>query len=214
MAKKAPARRRRSAADRRARRREWRTRGIILGSFAAIVLITLGSIALVPKAPQLPDIATVAVNPSAVPPLNVAGYDREQLVNAAVIVDVGNQLGLGPRDQAIAVMTAMGESSLRNIDYGDWETSGRTNPDGSPTSSVGLFQQQAWWGTTDERMDPATSARLFYDALVRKVPGRDALAPTVVAHRVQVNDDEGHYAAYWEDAVAVVAALAESSAAR
>ena len=105
VAKKAPARRRRSAADRRARRREWRTRGIILGSFAAIVLITLGSIALVPKAPQLPDIATVAVNPSAVPPLNVAGYDREQLVNAAVIVDVGNQLGLGPRDQAIAVMT-------------------------------------------------------------------------------------------------------------
>lgn len=195
----------------RARRAEWRVRGWILGVMAALVIITGAVIVFAPRPATLPDIASVAVNPSAVPSMSVNGYDGEQIVNAAVIVDVGNQLGLSPRDQAIAVMTAMGESSLRNIDYGDWETTGRTNPDGTRTSSLGLFQQQDWWGSRDERLDPATTAHLFYAAMLRKVPSpeRESLAPTVVAHRVQVNSDEDHYAQYWQDAVAVVAALAE-----
>ncbi|WP_433675524.1 peptidase M23 [Microbacterium gorillae] len=200
---------RRLTKKQRAARREWQVRGVILAAIVGIVGMTGAIIAATPPAPVLPDVASVSVNPSAVPEMTVDGYDHEQLVNAAVIIDVGNQLGLGPRDQAIAVMTAMGESSLRNIDYGDWETSQRTNPDGSPTSSLGLFQQQDWWGTRDERLDPPTSAHLFYAALLRKVPDRDALEPTVVAHLVQVNSDEQHYAKYWESAVAVVAALAQ-----
>ena len=72
----------------------------------------------------------------------------EQLAHACTII--GAPAGIWAstrRDQTIAVMTAMGESSLRNIDYGDWETSGVTNPDGSRTTSIGLFQQQDSWGT-------------------------------------------------------------------
>lgn len=194
----------------RAARREWRVRGVILAVIVGVVGMTVAIIAATPPAPVLPDVASVRVDPSSVPAMTVDGYDHEQLVNAAVIIDVGNQLGLGPRDQAIAVMTAMGESSLRNIDYGDWETARRTNPDGSPTSSLGLFQQQDWWGTRDERLDPPTSARLFYAAMLRKVPDREGLEPTVVAHLVQVNSDEQHYATYWDSAVAVVAALAQT----
>ncbi len=203
-------RKRRLTKKQQAVRREWRLRGVILASIVGVAGITIAVIAAAPPAPVLPDVVSVSVDPSAVPAMTVDGYDQEQLVNAAVIIDVGNQLGLGPRDQAIAVMTAMGESSLRNIDYGDWETSQRTNPDGSPTSSLGLFQQQDWWGSRDERLDPPTSARLFYAAMLRKVPDRDNLEPTIVAHLVQVNSDEEHYAKYWESAVAVVAALAQS----
>ena len=76
-----------------------------------------------------------------------AEYDAEQLCNAATIIDTGSALGLSTRDETIAVMTAMGESALRNIAYGDWETSGVRNPDGSPTTSIGLFQQQDEWGS-------------------------------------------------------------------
>jgi hypothetical protein len=141
-----------------------------------------------------------------------AAYDAEQLCNAATIIDVGSTLGLSARDQTIAVMTAIGESSLRNIAYGDWETSGARNPDGSPTTSVGLFQQQDDWGSREERLNPPTAAALFYRAMTPSVPQpeRDALAPTLVAHRTQVNDDPRHYAVYWPAAVAVVEKLTAS----
>ena len=136
-------------------------------------------------------------------------WDAEQRENAAVIMEAGRALGLPARDQAIAVMTAMGESSLRNLAYGDWETSGVTNPDGSRTTSIGLFQQQDEWGAREERMDPYTAATRFYRAMVTTVPDaeRHTLAPTIVAHRTQINSDPEHYAKYWPAAVDVVEEL-------
>ncbi len=134
-------------------------------------------------------------------------YDDEQLANAASIIAAGHDLGLSVRDQAIGVMTALGESSLRNIDYGDAETSGVTNPDGTPTTSIGLFQQQDGWGTREQRLDPYTSATLFYRAMVERVPDRESLAPTLVAHRTQINRDAEHYARYWPLAVDLVETL-------
>lgn len=141
------------------------------------------------------------------PPPGVAGYGAEQLAHACTILAAGRDLGLDQRDQTIAVMTAMGESSLRNIDYGDWETSGVTNPDGSRTTSIGLFQQQDSWGSREARMDPYTSAGMFYRAMTVRVPDRAAVEPTLVAHRTQVNADPYHYVRYWDRAVRVVAAL-------
>lgn len=144
-----------------------------------------------------------------------AGYDTAQLCNAAVIIDTGSALGLSTRDQTIAVMTAIGESSLRNLPYGDWETSGVRNPDGSPTTSIGLFQQQDEWGSREERLDPPTAATFFYRAMLERVPqpDRNALEPTLVAHRTQVNDDPQHYARFWPDAVEVVQELTMDAAA-
>ncbi|MFG6446062.1 peptidase M23 [Microbacterium sp. P07] len=138
---------------------------------------------------------------------HIAGYGVEQLANACTILIAGRDLGFDGRDQTIAVMTAMGESSLRNIDYGDWESSGVTNPDGSRTTSIGLFQQQNNWGTREERLDPYTAATLFYRAMAARVPDRAALEPTIVAHTTQVNADPSHYARYWDAAVRTVAAV-------
>lgn len=151
--------------------------------------------------------SSVTIDPASVPEAEIAGYRQEQLVNAAYVIQAGKDLGLGARDQTIGVMTAMGESSLRNIDYGDWETGGITNPDGTRTTSIGLFQQQDGWGTREERLDPYVSSTKFYNAMIAKVPDRDSLEPTIVAHRTQVNADPYHYTKYWADAVQIVEGL-------
>ncbi|WP_363326121.1 M23 family metallopeptidase [uncultured Pseudokineococcus sp.] len=129
----------------------------------------------------------------------VAGYSGEQLSNAAAIVNAGAALGLSQRDQTIGVMTAMGESGLRVLDYGDV-----AGPD-----SRGLFQQRdnGAWGSLADRMDPTRSATNFFRVLA-DVEGRDQLAPTRVANRVQRNADPDHYTRWWDPAVEVVAALA------
>lgn len=144
----------------------------------------------------------------------LAAYTDEQIGNARTIVAAGRDAGLPQRDQTIAVMTAIGESSLRNIDYGDWETGGVTNPDGARTTSIGLFQQQDGWGTREQRLDPYTAATLFYRAMVTRVPEpeRSSLAPTTVAHRTQVNADPQHYERFWPAAERLVAELADPRA--
>lgn len=140
---------------------------------------------------------------------SVGAWDGEQLVNAGHVMNTAAAMGLGVQAQRVGVMTAMGESSLRNIGYGDWETDGVTNPDGSRTTSIGLFQQQESWGSTVDRMDPATSARLFFERLIT-VDGWETLPPSRAAHRVQINADPDHYTKWWEDAVEVTDTLART----
>ncbi|WP_298462048.1 M23 family metallopeptidase [uncultured Cellulomonas sp.] len=138
-------------------------------------------------------------------PGRVGTWKGEQVTNAATIVAVGAQRGVPLQGQVIAVMTAMGESSLRNITYGD-DIHGVRNPDGSLTSSLGLFQQQMWWGTREQRLDPAYAAGKFYDGLVA-VPGWASMQPSLAAHAVQRNADPWHYTRWWEPAAQLVAAI-------
>lgn len=141
----------------------------------------------------------ITIDPDSVPDTPIAGYEHEQLVNAAWIMQAANALGLSARDQTIGVMTAMGESSLRVIDYGD-----AVGPD-----SRGLFQQRdnGAWGSYADRMDPFISSTNFFKAMIANVPDRDTLEPTIVAHRVQRNADPYHYTRYWPAAVQVVEGL-------
>ncbi|MGW9114527.1 M23 family metallopeptidase [Microbacterium sp. NPDC055683] len=142
--------------------------------------------------------SSVTIDPETVPDTEISGYGHEQLVNAAYIMQAGKDLGLGVRDQTIGVMTAMGESSLRVIDYGD-----AVGPD-----SRGLFQQRdnGAWGSYEDRMDPYISSTNYFNVLMT-IEDRDNLAPTIVAHRVQRNADPYHYERYWDAAVAVVEGL-------
>lgn len=100
----------------------------------------------------------------------------EQASNAATITAVAVARGLPPRAASIALATAVQESGLRNINYGD--TAG---PD-----SRGLFQQRPsqGWGSQDQVMDPVYAANAFYDALVQ-VEGYQDLPITVAAQTVQ-----------------------------
>lgn len=142
---------------------------------------------------------------SASGPVAEPSLTPEQRANAEAIVAVGRSMGLSLRDQAIGVMTAMGESSLRVLDHGD-----KAGPD-----SRGLFQQRdnGAWGTYADRMDPTRSALSFFRALAR-VDGRDAMTPTLVAHTVQRNADPNHYTRWWDDAVAVVSRITGATSAQ
>ncbi|WP_181156315.1 MULTISPECIES: hypothetical protein [unclassified Microbacterium] len=170
------------------------------------VLVLGGLLALIPLG-LAHDPAPICIDePQTFPEAGIEGWSGEQLENAATIVRTAAGLGFPREGQILGVMTAMGESSLRNIDYGDWETSGFTNPDGSRTTSIGLFQQQDWWGSAEQRMDPATAATLFFDRLGR-LPDWQSMTPSHAIHRVQINMDRDYYSRFQADATAVVDAL-------
>lgn len=183
----------------------------IVSAVLAVVLLIIALLAFFAPASAAACTPTSGgkIDPTKVPQTAISGYGPEQLVNAAYIIKAGQDRGLTPRDQTIGVMTAMGESSLNNIGYGDWETGGVTNPDGTRTTSIGLFQQQDNWGTTEERLDPYISSGKFFDAMVAAVPDpeRQTLAPTLVAHETQDNRDPYHYEQHWETASTIFAAL-------
>lgn len=138
-------------------------------------------------------------------PLRPQGAQRktplsaEQLRNAETIVGVGKGMGMPPRAWVVAIATAMQESTMINLDYGDRD-------------SVGLFQQRPsqGWGTVAQITDPRYSSAKFYEAfgemVVQNDPGWEGRPLTEVAQTVQRSGFPQAYAK-WET-VAVNAVLA------
>ncbi|MFE5207807.1 heavy metal transporter [Streptomyces sp. NPDC056600] len=128
-------------------------------------------------------------------------FTPEQAVNAATITAVGTARELPERAVTIALATALQESALRNIRYGDRD-------------SLGLFQQRPsqGWGRPAEIMDPAYAAGQFYDHLV-KVQDYADLPLTVAAQEVQRSAYPDAYAKHEPDAELLAAALTGRSAA-
>ncbi|MDO5503136.1 MAG: hypothetical protein Q4G67_08195, partial [Actinomycetia bacterium] len=104
---------------------------------------------------------------------STVSFSPEQMDNAATIVGIAMGRGLPARAGTIAIATAIQESKLRNINYGDRD-------------SLGLFQQRPsmGWGTEEEILNPEYSTHTFYDALV-KVPDWENGVVTEVAQEVQ-----------------------------
>lgn len=102
-----------------------------------------------------------------------AGLSEQQRRNARIIAAVGKTMGVPPEGWVVAVATAMQESRLRNLDYGDRD-------------SLGLFQQRPsmGWGTPAQVTDPRYAARQFYERL-RRIDGWQSLQLTLAAQRVQ-----------------------------
>lgn len=146
--------------------------------------------------------------------LQIPGWgvlDADQSTNASLIVAAVK--AYFPNDPAamrqagiISLGTAMRESTLRNLGYGDWETSGVTNPDGSRTTSIGLFQQQDSWGTREQRLDPVWATAKFLSVLVthhdwqQMAPGHASLAVQVfdASHVGQQAEFEQLAAPLWD----------------
>ncbi|MGW7100383.1 NlpC/P60 family protein [Streptomyces sp. NPDC054838] len=116
----------------------------------------------------------------------------EQKRNAATIFSVGKQMGASTRDCIIALMTAMQESTLVNLDHGDRD-------------SLGLFQQRpsAGWGTREQIMNPEYASRKFYEELF-KLNGRDRMELWQAAQNVQRSAFPRAYAAHEGPATAMV----------
>ncbi len=125
-----------------------------------------------------------------------------QAGNAALISGVAVSRGLPARAASIAVATAIQESRLENIDYGD---------DAGPDSR-GLFQQRPsqGWGTEEQVMTPLYATGAFYDALVQ-VPGYETLPITEAAQTVQRSAYPEAYADHEPEGRAFASALTGNS---
>ncbi len=119
----------------------------------------------------------------------------DQTAYAALVVGVANQRGLPARAATIGIATAIQESGLRNIDYGDRD-------------SLGLFQQRPsqGWGSEGEVQDPLYATGAFYDALVQ-VDGYTDLDVTVAAQEVQRSGFPEAYADHEGEGRALASAL-------
>ncbi|WP_035775329.1 hypothetical protein [Arthrobacter sp. H5] len=126
----------------------------------------------------------------------------EQASNASLISGIAVMRGLPARAASIALATALQESGLRNLDYGD-----QAGPD-----SRGLFQQRPsqGWGSETQVMDPVYAAGAFYDALVA-VPDYDSLSITEAAQTVQRSAFPDAYADHEAEARAFASALTGQS---
>ncbi|HWR85641.1 MAG TPA: LysM domain-containing protein, partial [Rhodoglobus sp.] len=123
---------------------------------------------------------------------SVTGLNDEMAANAATIVQVGRELGVSDYGIVIALATAMQESSLRNLTWGDRD-------------SVGLFQQRpsTGWGSVEELTSPHHATYLFfhgrsgYTRGLLDIAGWEGMPLTVAAQKVQIS---GHPDAYakWE----------------
>ena len=112
------------------------------------------------------------------------GLTDAQAQSARTIVATATPIG-GPEAALIAVIVALAESGLNNIDHGDRD-------------SLGLFQQRTNWGSAAQRMDPVWATTAFLTAaglgLLARVPGWAKADPWVAAQDTQVSAWDGHTA--------------------
>lgn len=131
-------------------------------------------------------------------------WSQEQLANVRAIAQVGRQVGASQRDILIGIMTAMQESGLRNLSYGDRD-------------SIGLFQQRNAWGSREQRMDPMQSARMFFLGGQQGQRGllsfnnRDSMSLTQAAQKVQVSAFPDAYAKWESEANDLMKSIGETN---
>ncbi|MGW7463757.1 peptidase M23 [Streptomyces xantholiticus] len=94
---------------------------------------------------------TGAVAPDSGNPPATSSLRKQQRAHAKTIDSVAERLRLPGKATLIALMTAMQESTLQNLDHGDRD-------------SVGLFQQRPSqkWGTRAQIMNPQFAATSFF----------------------------------------------------
>jgi murein DD-endopeptidase MepM/ murein hydrolase activator NlpD len=148
--------------------------------------------------------AAALVDPGAAKLPRAGQLGDEQMRNAAIIVQVGQQMRIPPRGWVIAVATAIQESRLINVG-----NLGSQNDH----DSLGLFQQRPsqGWGTPDQIMDPRYSSRKFYEKLVT-VPEWERLPLTEAAQRVQRSAYPDAYAQHEPTAALAVNVLTNGGA--
>lgn len=117
--------------------------------------------------------------------IRAADLSEEQIRNARTIISVAQRMGAPPRAWVVALATAMQESTLRNLPYGDRD-------------SLGLFQQRPsqGWGTPAQVTDPEYSTAMFIRRLL-EVPNWENMPITVAAQAVQRSAFPDAYAK-WE----------------
>ena len=119
----------------------------------------------------------------------------EEAANASTISMISLERGLPPKAATIALATAVQESKLRNLTYGD-------------ADSLGLFQQRPsqGWGTPEQINDPVYAANAFFAAL-EAVPNWSEWEVTEIAQEVQRSAYPDAYADHEVEARVMASAL-------
>jgi LysM repeat protein len=119
--------------------------GISAQSLLTANQLTWNSTIFIGQKLVIPDVHSALSCPKLTP------LSDEMQQNAEEIIRVGREIGVSDYGIVIALATAMQESSLRNIGFGDRD-------------SVGLFQQRpsAHWGTKAQIMQTEYAIRAFY----------------------------------------------------
>ncbi|AUH40513.1 C40 family peptidase [Streptomyces sp. CMB-StM0423] len=129
--------------------------------------------------------------------IRIEGLDlpEEQVPHAATIVATGRSLNVPAKGQVIALATALQESRLRNLTYGDRD-------------SLGLFQQRPsqGWGTAQQIRDPVYASEQFYQRLLT-VDGWQQMTIAQAAQAVQKSAYPDAYAQWEGLATALQAAV-------
>ncbi|WP_141566624.1 hypothetical protein [Pseudonocardia sp. N23] len=174
---------------------------VVLGSIGVGGVVAFVSVSFLMTPASVP--GRCQPDPAAVP-IDVAGpsgLTSEQQSNAAVIVATGRELAVPERGLWIALATALQESGLRNLDYGDRD-------------SLGLFQQRPsqGWGTPDQVRQPRYAATQFFQRLL-VVPAWTEMPLWQAAQAIQRSAFPTAYAK-WEQAAADLLAEVGSSGSR
>jgi hypothetical protein len=165
------------------RRRRGRRKGI--------AIFTVCAVALLGVAGYFAYSAYQRVTPFLTPAGCLAGFgtgavslDPQQASIAATIAGVAASEQLPPRAVTIAYATAMQESKMHNLSYGDLD-------------SVGVFQQRPseGWGTTSQLEDPVYATYKFFGALTH-VRGYLEIPVDQAAQAVQHSADGSAYSQY------------------
>lgn len=130
------------------------SRGVYAKAAAALAVVGLSTLLMIApfgggnqsQAACLPGVPGQADAPLQRGPLRAS-----QLVFAQLIDQIAQARGLPGKATLIAIMTALVESDLQNLTYGDRD-------------SLGLFQQRykAGWGTPEEIKDPDYAIKAFF----------------------------------------------------
>jgi hypothetical protein len=157
-----------------------RRSGSAAGLVIVVIVVVIGYLALKPS-PQVAQRVTGCV---AGPSGQRLQLTPSQAGIAATIAGVASKRNLPPRAVAIAYATALQESKLANLHYGDRD-------------SVGVFQQRPsqGWGTTQQIEDPVYATARFFEALA-SVPRYLHMPIYKAAQAVQHSADGSAYGQY------------------
>lgn len=188
--------------------------GIVIAVLFLVYLLVSGPVLMIASTKSNPALAACAPTGTTGGAPVAAGQDRaEQVKNAKLIDAAAQKAGFSGKASRIAIITAYGESTLFNLDYGD-QVNGVRNADGSLATSFGLFQQQTsqGWGTKEQVMDPEHATLSFL--LGPKHDGKSGLSAVLhwedssyissVIHSVQRNSDRDHYTKFVGPADSVI----------
>ncbi|WP_030712503.1 hypothetical protein [Streptomyces sp. NRRL F-2580] len=130
----------------------------------------------------------------------MAGYMNAYKVSCArMVTQAVKDRGLNQRAAAIAIATVIVETSINNYSQAVDHT------------SLGLFQQQDWWGTREERLNPAYATNAFFDRVDQLYPGgswNNEAIGEVCWHVQQPREDlRGLYEVEAADAIVIANAL-------